>query len=514
MQQKILLATACALSATLSASAQNAFFFNSNSANTRQDIGVSSGIVTFAKFQPSNSFPSNLSWDSIKVGIGLNNPTHTLHVVGKFKYQDGTEANGAVLTSDANGVASWAGLSSLRDHDWYRAGSSTNNEIDYVHQDKYTQGRNGFNMMNPLTSIHFAGVARADGSLSSANLSNTDFNTNGPNSGFQMLETSAEPVGTTTGGGYGGMILERTAAYATDMHLYFGLNDNTTAHNMIFSHVAWNSAASKHQFTEMARLTNGGYWGLGDNAPTYRLQLPNNNTGNEGRAIAVSWNTYSDARIKTDVKKIPYGLETIMQLAPKSYVQHNSNNQDGRLKIEPTGTKSIGFLAQDLQKVIPEIVTVPKDESKQLWSVDYTRIIPVMVQAIQDQQAIIDAQKSELTQLNNRLAAIEKILAGSESNQPKTTHAADAKRDENTLFQNTPNPFTEQTTIRYELKQGGKVSLAIYSEAGNTIAELVNERQEAGTYTAVWNAADAMPGTYMYVLRQDGKILMKKAIKL
>jgi len=50
-----------------------------------------------------------------RVGIGTTSPDTTLHVVGKIKYQDGTEGSGKVLTSDAEGNATWAGPSEWQD---------------------------------------------------------------------------------------------------------------------------------------------------------------------------------------------------------------------------------------------------------------------------------------------------------------------------------------------------------------------------------------------------------------
>lgn len=49
------------------------------------------------------------------LGVGTDAPDTTLHVVGKFKYQDGTEGVGKVLMSDANGNASWVGASEWQD---------------------------------------------------------------------------------------------------------------------------------------------------------------------------------------------------------------------------------------------------------------------------------------------------------------------------------------------------------------------------------------------------------------
>lgn len=58
---------------------------------------------------------------------------------------------------------------------------------------------------------------------------------------------------------------------------------------------------------------------------------------------------------------------------------------------------TIGFLAQELYKVIPEAVYKPRDESKDLWSVDYQKIIPVLVKAIQEQQKQIEELKLKIS---------------------------------------------------------------------------------------------------------------------
>jgi len=53
-------------------------------------------------------------------------------------------------------------------------------------------------------------------------------------------------------------------------------------------------------------------------------------------------------------------------------------------------------VAQEVQKVIPEAVSIPEDENSQLWSLSYDTIIPVLVKAIQEQQAQIEALKKEI----------------------------------------------------------------------------------------------------------------------
>jgi hypothetical protein len=93
----------------------------------------------------------------------------------------------------------------------------------------------------------------------------------------------------------------------------------------------------------------------------------------------------SDKRLKRDIETIPYGLQEILQLEPVAY----------NWKKRETKHKSLGLLAQDVQKLIKNIVLENNDDDKTL-SVSYTELIPVLIKAIQEQQDIINAQKLQL----------------------------------------------------------------------------------------------------------------------
>ncbi len=142
--------------------------------------------------------------------------------------------------------------------------------------------------------------------------------------------------------------------------------------------------------------------GIGVMSPFYRLELPNNpDPSGQGRANA--WVTYSDARIKSNQQEIEYGLDTIMQLEPKKYIHHSTEFKDGQLIIKDEGKETIGFIAQEVYQVIPEIVYKPKDESKDLWSMDYEKLIPVLVKAIQELNSKVEtlSQGSSFSQTTN-----------------------------------------------------------------------------------------------------------------
>lgn len=60
--------------------------------------------------------------------------------------------------------------------------------------------------------------------------------------------------------------------------------------------------------------------------------------------------------------------------------------------------KENGFIAQELQKILPDLVHESADKDK-LLSVNYTAIIPILTKGIQEQQVIIEDQKKRLEKL-------------------------------------------------------------------------------------------------------------------
>jgi hypothetical protein len=78
------------------------------------------------------------------------------------------------------------------------------------------------------------------------------------------------------------------------------------------------------------------------------------------------------------------------------------------------------------------------------------------------------------------------------------------------LEQNYPNPFNPTTTIRYSLKELGKVSLRVYDVMGREVKVLVDGVQGAGEYSVVMDATGLSSGVYVYQLRVGGFVFTKK----
>ena len=79
------------------------------------------------------------------------------------------------------------------------------------------------------------------------------------------------------------------------------------------------------------------------------------------------------------------------------------------------------------------------------------------------------------------------------------------------LEQNYPNPFNPTTTISYKLAESSQVQVDVLNLQGQTVAQLTNNYQVAGSHTIEWNAADFASGVYLYkidVLLQTGDRFM------
>lgn len=128
-----------------------------------------------------------------------------------------------------------------------------------------------------------------------------------------------------------------------------------------------------------------------------------------GSGYTVLYNTTSDVRLKENIKPTHYGIQDLMKIEVKDYNYISD-------KKSPT----TGFLAQQLHKVFPAAVTVGgKDAKQNPWSVDYGKVTPLLVKAIQDQQAEIEKLKSQNELLQKELVKVATLNDKLEEMQAK-----------------------------------------------------------------------------------------------
>ena len=80
------------------------------------------------------------------------------------------------------------------------------------------------------------------------------------------------------------------------------------------------------------------------------------------------------------------------------------------------------------------------------------------------------------------------------------------------LYQNYPNPFNPSTDIRFDLRQTGHVTMAIYNVLGQQVATLIDRKFEAGNHTVTFNGSSLASGVYFYRIEAGQFTDMKKMV--
>lgn len=138
---------------------------------------------------------------------------------------------------------------------------------------------------------------------------------------------------------------------------------------------------------------------------------------NSGSGVNYWWDTYTDAifrniefvlsdeRVKTNVRPMKGQLERLLATRPVSYDFDLERMYDGKWQqrdyINIDGKNNLGFIAQELMEVYPELVKYHSE--KELYMVNYEGLIPALVGALQEQQRIIDSQEQRIRRVETLL---------------------------------------------------------------------------------------------------------------
>ena len=181
--------------------------------------------------------------------------------------------------------------------------------------------------------------------------------------------------------------------------------------------------------TERVRITNNGKVGIGTSSPVYFVDLSASSGGTQFQKQGTGANLYeawtntggtsfigvngtqwefyvgstlkfqinssggssvSDEKFKENIEDISYGLDTVKSLKPRKFKWKDSQEND------------IGFIAQEVQPIINEIINEPLESPESLengMSMNYSALTAVLTKAIQEQQEQIEALQSEINTL-------------------------------------------------------------------------------------------------------------------
>jgi len=239
------------------------------------------------------------------------------------------------------------------------------------------------------------------------------------------------------------------------------------------------------------------------------------------KASSGMWVGPSDLRLKSKVEPYKKGIDAILNLNPVTY------NYNGKGGIEDTETTHVGLVAQEYQKVAPDAVSsfIYRDyeeidnanggmsykygAEEEYLKMDPTPILYMLVNAVKDQQEII----------NNLESQVQKISNGGVNSSPVSDHVhystvvLNGQDNKAMLAQNAPNPFTRNTKIDYFIPSNSKVaSLSFTDITGKEVKRLNIEHTGLGALDV--SIADMPIGIYSYSLVIDGSVIASKKMVL
>ncbi len=311
-------------------------------------------------------------------------------------------------------------------------------------------------------------------------------------------------------------------------------------------------------------MTNGNV-GVGSQAtnPSYALDLGTTNSPYI-RAYVVS---PSDSTLKTNIKNVTGALASLKLLEGVTYklkpgsttsnlstiTANSSSITQNQIDTALQNRTHYGFLAQDLQKVYADLVF---SDNSNILSIDYQGLVPILVEAVKTLSTKYESDSIKILNLTNRIksdsisnnkiisllqkrisadsiyfvnqitslttqinqccsktttksVSSDKISISSDQTPTQSMATADVA----TLAQNSPNPFSQNTTIGYYLPANVvNAAIYIYNLQGAQIqANTVSDR---GNGSMVISGNSLAAGMYIYALITDGTLIDTKRMIL
>ena len=324
-----------------------------------------SNIYFYSKDGGSNTERMRIQTSTGNLGIGTTTP-HTqarLHIAG-----DGTQNQ--VQFSVLNGALdnkNWAMGPNGNTFYMYTLNDANNSTTDWLRVTRNTMsisnvcipnGNVGIGNTNPFTRLHL--TTTAAGTV------------------VPMLTLQNNGGGNLTAGACIDFTTYNTSNTQARIHC---LDENFSGHIIFSTKVP---GSDTNALTERVRITNGGNFGIGTSNPGYKLEV-------SGAIYATGDITaMSDRRYKNNIIPLQGALSKVDQITSYYYNRIDDTN----------GKRNIGFIAQELEEVVPEVVTYDKMNDK--YGVNYGNMTALLLSAMKE-------MRQEYTDKINQLQGIIRI---------------------------------------------------------------------------------------------------------
>ncbi len=161
-----------------------------------------------------------------------------------------------------------------------------------------------------------------------------------------------------------------------------------------------------------------------------------------------------------------------------------------------TYKKEFGFIAQEVEQVFPELVEKSNDG---IYAINYTGLIPVMLEAIKELQTKVVELESQQTKSVSTLKSTEQSIG--DNDITATTEY---------LSQNKPNPVNGMAEISYSLPEGTRSANIIFYSTNGSIVKNVNLNASNKTGNITISSSEFSSGLYVYKLVANGIVLDTK----
>jgi hypothetical protein len=304
--------------------------------------------------------------------------TTALELSGQIKITAGNPGAGKVLTSDASGLATWQTPSGGGASGWNFDGTNAFNTT-FATGGKISIGTN-----NPFPNYSFT----LTGNSSNANAAY--FSAFNASSNALVTATGNVGIGTTTPNGKVQINATSTTTYP---QLY--LSETSTG----FSRLSMTNSGTTNLWTIASHADNtnaNAFFNVfysGTNSNLFSIQ------GNGNAVLAGTLTQSSDRRLKTNIQHLSNSLSNILQLNGYTYNWKDELKKDVKTQI--------GFIAQEVEEIFPEVVTTDEAGMK---SVAYQNLVPVLVEALKEQQKQINELKNLNLKYESKVDVLESKL--------------------------------------------------------------------------------------------------------
>lgn len=213
-----------------------------------------------------------------------------------------------------------------------------------------------------------------------------------------------------------------------------------------------------------------------------------------GVVSALAYYASSDSRFKNDITNLTDAMSKIRKIRPVTYFWKDKEFPDKNFD----NTQQIGFIAQELEKIVPQAVAKNKDG---YYAVNYSAIIPVLTAAVKEQDDKIQQQEIQIADLTEKINVLTDRL---NRLLPENVKVADD------YFTVSPNPVTSSSIVRYNLPETVRnCTFVIYDLNGRILKKYpVSGAAKSGRINIT--KSEFAGGMYMLSLLSDNSEIQTK----